>query len=398
MRRIYTSCMAISKNIDLIVYSHLRWDHVTQRPQHLISRISKHRKTIFVEEAIVDPKYKAPHAKLIVQSNNLWVYKSFFPRKYSSKKFAEILAKNLRKLKFSPRPITWYYSAAYVDLDLYIPSSLVIYDCMDELSAFNGAPKELINQEKKLLNIADVVFTGGKSLFEAKKKFNNQTFCFPSSVEAKHFEKALYMTTKLPKPIKNIPHPIVGYYGVIDERINYDLLEKIAKTNPHISFVMIGPTAKIDPHQLPQVANLYFLGQQPYQDLPGYLKAFDIAMMPFAINSATKFISPTKTLEYMAADKPIISTPIFDVKRDYSHVVQIIENSKQFSKSIEYFLNEKKADRNKRSIAQRKIIESTSWDKTAKSMQEIFLQVLNQKLALKNSLSTQSSISTLAYE
>jgi glycosyltransferase involved in cell wall biosynthesis len=390
--------MDISKYSNLIVYSHLRWDHVTQRPQHLITRLSKNRKTVFVEEPIIDSKYKKPFYKLLPQSRNLWVCKTYFPRKYSTKKFSEILTRSFKRLKISQLPITWYYSAAYIELALFIPSGLVVYDCMDELSAFNGASNDLINQEKKLLNLADVVFTGGKSLYEAKRKYNKNTYCFPSSVEAKHFQKALYLTTRIPKAIASIPHPIVGYYGVIDERIDYKLLETISKSNPKVSFVMIGPTAKIDPKQLPNVSNLFFLGQQPYKHLPGFLKAFDIAMMPFALNAATKFISPTKTLEYMAAAKPIISTPIFDVKRDYSQVVQIVDSSKQFTKSIASFLTENKSAKNKRNQIQQRIVDTTSWDKTAKTMENIFLQALQKKLSATKTVLSPSAISILAYE
>ncbi|RZJ24383.1 MAG: glycosyltransferase family 1 protein, partial [Flavobacterium sp.] len=239
----------------------------------------------------------------------------------------------------------------------------VVYDCMDELSLFKGAPQALIDQEKYLLASADIVFTGGKSLYESKKQMHKNVYCFPSSVDEAHFAKAANGIA-VPADIAGISSPIVGYFGVIDERIDLELIRETAQKLPRISFVMIGPLAKIDDADLPREHNIQYLGMKSYEELPGYLKAFSIAMMPFALNDATKFISPTKTLEYMAAGKPIISTKIKDVERDYSHCVSLVETPAEFCAAIVNILKqtpEIKSD-------YKEILRNTSWDSTAERM------------------------------
>jgi glycosyltransferase involved in cell wall biosynthesis len=267
--------------------------------------------------------------------------------------------------------IVWFYSAMFIDILPRLNASLVVYDCMDELSAFKGAPPQLISKEKQLLTIADVTFTGGKSLFESKKKIADNVYCFPSSVDQKHFEKSLKKDTEIPEDIKHLDKPVVGFYGVIDERIDLELLENIAKAMPEVSFVMIGPVVKINENDLPKQKNIHYLGGKKYQELPAYLKGIDIAMMPFALNESTKFISPTKTLEFMAAYKPIISTPIYDVVRDYKNEVAIVKNTEEFVEAIKKYMNETKAQKTKRVALMKAVLKRTSWDNTVDQMENI---------------------------
>lgn len=351
---------------DMVVFCHLRWGFVYQRPQHLISRMAKTNKILFVEEPIGFNEGEENEYELEIINDNLHVMK---PKVKDIASIKKILIPFLKNSKISTG---WFYSAAFSPLLETLEFDTIIYDCMDELSLFKGASPELISQENYLLSKADIVFTGGKSLYESKNKNHNNVYCFPSSVDRKHFEKANLEETKLPQDMEKIKKPIVGYFGVIDERINLDLLQKTAQLQPKVSFVMIGPLAKIGEEDLPREENIHYLGMKSYEDLPAYLKGFDMAMMPFALNDATRFISPTKTLEYMAAGKPIISTAIKDVERDYSHCINIIETAEEFSQAIENLWHVHQPDV---SGDYNEILSNTSWDNTANKMQTIIKTV-----------------------
>jgi glycosyltransferase involved in cell wall biosynthesis len=242
---------------------------------------------------------------------------------------------------------------------------------MDELSKFKNGSPNLPAYEKQLLQNAHVVFTGGKSLYESKKEMHDNVFCFPSSVDSAHFSKALQKETKIPRDMVTIKHPVIGYYGVIDERLDMDLLKQVSTALPDISFVLIGPVEKIHEKDIATGPNIFFLGKKSYDELPDYLKAFDVTMMPFALNEATRYISPTKTLEYMAALKPIISTPVYDVVRDYSNEVKIVRDVEEFVQAINGYLNENNEERLQREALQKKVIEQTSWDHTVAEMSAI---------------------------
>ena len=350
---------------DMVVFCHLRWDFVYQRPQHIISRLSEKYSVLLVEEPIpVDPELGRGY-ELDVVSDNLHILK---PRVDSIAEITPILK---RFLKNDSADVGWFYSAAFSVLLADFKFETIVYDCMDELSLFKGAPKELIDQEKYLLSQADLVFTGGKALFEAKNSRHSNVHCFPSSVDRAHFE-LVHTDIPVPEDIDFIPAPIVGYYGVIDERIDLELLRETAVILPYISFVMIGPLAKIGPEDLPCEKNIYYLGMKPYESLPNYLKKFDIAMMPFALNDATKYISPTKTLEYMAAKIPIISTAITDVVRDYSNCTHIIDDAGDFVTAIKSIL----LDRSDGHISQYdEILAQTSWSATVKKMDQLITSI-----------------------
>lgn len=342
---------------DMIVFSHLRWDFVYQRPQHLISRIAKHYKILFVEEPIPTKNSDENGLDLEFISPNLSVVK---PRVSSILQIPKIL----RRLNIEEIKIAWFYSPAFMEVLHCIPAQHVVYDCMDELSLFKGAPLIIKEQEEELIKIADLIMTGGVSLYEEKSKYSPYVYCFPSSVDYQHFSKSK-KDLKIPEDIQSIEKPIIGYIGVIDERIDMDLLKQTAELLPHHHFVMIGPVVKIDKKDLAQAENIHYLGMKSYDVLPNYLKAFDIAMMPFSLNDATKFISPTKTLEYMAADLPIISTAIKDVVRTYKDCVQIIHSPQSFKQAIEnHFSTENSNFKDK----YKEILQKTSWDNTASEM------------------------------
>lgn len=349
-----------SKSYDMIVFCHLRWEFVYQRPQHIISRMSKKYKVLYVEEPCL--KADTHESKLLELSPTLDVLQ---PNVNCIEEIYEVLSTYIKGNTFS---IGWFYSASFVPLLKYFYFDQLVYDCMDELTLFKGAPEKLIEQEKYLISKATVVFTGGKSLYKAKEKRHRNVHCFPSSVDQQHFAKALNGIA-VPEDIAAIPKPIVGYFGVIDERIDLTLLYETAMLRPSISFVMIGPLAKIEENELPRLKNIHYLGMKDYKELPGYIKYFDLAMMPFALNDATKYISPTKTLEYMAAHKPIVSTAITDVVTEYSHCVAIVDSKESFAEAIDAAIEDfpdpfMRFDYNT-------ILQNTSWDATAAAMQNL---------------------------
>jgi glycosyltransferase involved in cell wall biosynthesis len=367
---------------DIIVFSHLRWEFVTQRPQHLIERLAKNgREILFVEEPIEHTPSQRGTARVFRPAKNVTVIQ---PR-ISTEDFEQLaeVIEYCTPDAFSSKPILWFYSPSFVSMIDQVPHSLIVYDCMDELSQFRGAPASLVIQERHLLNKADVVFTGGKSLFDSKKELHENVYCFPSSIDKSHFEKALDADTVIPQDLARIQQRVVGFYGVIDERLDLQLIARVAELMPNVSFVLIGPVVKIDQGDLPQANNIHYLGSKSYADLPAYLKGFDAAFMPFALNEATEFISPTKTLEFMAAYKPIVSTPIYDVKRDYSKVVAITETAEEMVRGIAHYLNETSAQRLAREKLQRTIVNSTSWDKTAASMEFILSQLIKTQSQFK---------------
>jgi len=361
-------------NKPLIVFSHLRWEFVFQRPQHLLTRIAKNTKVYFIEEPITVDNGGNNQVKTFLDGN-IKVIQPIIDRANLITELLPIIKDQVLKFE-SETPNLWFYSPEFVEIIDLLDHKLVIYDCMDQLTSFKGASAQLLDQEKKLLAKADIVFTGGKSLFEEKKKFAAEVYCFPSSVNAEQFKKATAVNTLIPDDLKNISHPIVGYCGVIDERINYSLLKEVARLRPLVTFYMIGPVVKVSQDELAQEPNIIYIGSRPYEQLPNYLKGIDIAIMPFALNESTKFISPTKTLEYMAAEKPIISTPIFDVVRDYKEVVAIINTAEEFAEEIDTYLNEPQNIKQQRINKYDEILAKTSWDKTAAQM----LEIVNSKL------------------
>ena len=253
----------------------------------------------------------------------------------------------------------------------------VVYDCMDELSAFRGAPPQLIELESKLMETADLVFTGGHSLYEAKRSKHLSAHPFPSSVDVKHFGRARKIDREMPDQ-QLIGHPRIGFAGVIDERLDIELLDRLAALRPDWQFVMIGPVVKISEDELPQHDNIHYLGMKPYDQLPEYMARWDVAIMPFALNESTKYISPTKTPEYLAAGLPVVSTAITDVVRPYGEIglVRIASSPDEFAAGIEAAMQENAEDRIAR--ADEFLVEN-SWDKTFGSMCRLIDNVIMKK-------------------
>jgi glycosyltransferase involved in cell wall biosynthesis len=267
-------------------------------------------------------------------------------------------------------PVLWYYTPMSLDFTDHLKGRVTVYDCMDELSAFKGAPPELIERERTLLGKADLVFTGGYSLWEAKRSLHANAHPFPSSVDVAHFAQARADMAE-PEDQAPIPHPRVGFYGVIDERLDIALLDELAAKRPDLQLVMVGPVVKIDLATLPKHPNIHYLGPKVYDELPQYLAGWDVALMPFALNESTRFISPTKTPEYLAGGCPVVSTAIRDVVRTYgdSGVVRIAGTADEFAAAIDVALEDAK-DRDRLLRTADAVLSDMSWDKTWNEMKE----------------------------
>lgn len=337
------SC-AFMHDIDLVCFCHLRWGFVFQRPNHLLSRFSKHQRVFFIEE----PIFHEGEDKLQIENynENLFVVTPHIKAGLPEAEVHERQRKYINNLFTNmniERYFSWYYTPMALPFTDHLTPEVVVYDCMDELSAFKFAPPELTILEKELLKKADVVFTGGQSIYEAKKDAHHNIYPFPSSIDKHHFGKARTIKDD-PADQKNIKGPRFGFFGVIDERFDIELIDAVAKAKPEWQFILLGPVVKIDPATLPRYDNVHYLGGKKYEDLPDYLAGWDIAMVAFAMNESTKFISPTKTPEYLAAGKPVISTPIRDVVRPYgdNKLVHIVSNADEFIRAAEKELGKKR--------------------------------------------------------
>ncbi|MFW2829390.1 UDP-galactopyranose mutase [Sphingomonas sp. ID0503] len=308
----------------LLCFSHLRWNFVFQRPQHLMTRFAREWRVLFWEEPIYGSEAPAVDIATCAESG-VTVVTPRLPNGLS--RDAELMAlRSLLDEAIGSKPerpvLRWYYTPMMLPFSEHVATDCIVYDCMDELANFKGAPPELLPLEQRLMSQADLVFTGGYSLYEAKRDRHGAIHPFPSSVDVDHFAAARFGGAE-PQDQADIRGPRLGFYGVVDERMDLALLAEIADARPDWSLVIVGPVVKIDPRDLPQRPNIHYLGGKQYAELPAYLRGWDVALMPFAINEATRFISPTKTPEYLAGGCPVVSTPITDVIRHYGVVAAV---------------------------------------------------------------------------
>ncbi len=361
---------------DILCFSHLRWHFVTQRPQHLLTRAAAKRRVFYWEEPIWHAAGDLPlrdngelglHLEIIEESPSLWVVRPHMTKGIDGEAGQRVLLEQLMLTFAIEHFVRWYYTPMAYGFSDHLHAEATVYDCMDELTAFLGAPPNLMERERQLFAAADVVFTGGVSLYEAKRLQHGNVHAMPSSIEVAHFAQA-QKSAQDPGDQARIPHPRAGFYGVVDERFDIALLAEVARLRPNVHFIVIGPVVKIDSASLPQAANIHYLGSKTYQQLPGYLANWDVALLPFAQNEATRFISPTKTPEYLAAGKPVVSTPIRDVVRGYGDqgLVAIAATSQEFAEAIDRALAPQSSSW--RDAVARKLAE-TSWDSTWASMQ-----------------------------
>jgi glycosyltransferase involved in cell wall biosynthesis len=366
-------------SFDVLCFSHLRWNFVYQRPQHLLSRFAKHSRVFMIEEPVFGNS--AGHFELSqVPDTQLWIVTPHLTLSDAEtitkvqKKLLDLLIRSMNIQDY----IAWYYSPMALRFSEHLNPHAIIYDCMDELSAFKFAPPALKQYEALLMQKADVVFTGGHHLYEAKKHLHHNIYPFPSSIDKEHFAQARKQIHD-PQDQSTIPHPRIGFYGVVDERFNVELVKELASMRPLWHFVIIGPVVKIDESTLPKADNIHYLGSKDYKELPQYLAGWDIAMMPFALNESTKYISPTKTPEYLAGGKPVVSTSIRDVVIPYAAngLVQIADTADEFSNAIEFLLATKNDPAWLKKVDT--FLADLSWDITWQQMQNVIDQAIEKK-------------------
>jgi UDP-galactopyranose mutase len=329
----------------LLCLSHLRWNFVFQRPQHLLTRAARDHDVVLVEEPIFKPGISAPRLERHPVPEGVTVAVPVLPEGMEGDRAAAVdaqraLLDGLLAPEAGRRLIAWFYTPMALEFAGHLAPDATVYDCMDELSAFRGAPPQMLRLEQELLDRSDLVFTGGRSLYEAKRDRHPRVFCFPSSIDAAHFGEARAERSDPPDQA-GIPRPRVGFFGVVDERMDLDLVRALAERRPDWRFVMIGPVVKIEPEALPRLPNLHWLGGKSYAELPAYLSGWDAGFMPFALNESTRFISPTKTPEFLAAGLPVVSTPVLDVVRDWGEagLVDIARGAEAFADALARALN-----------------------------------------------------------
>lgn len=380
--------MIIENNItmQLVCFSHLSWKFVYQRPQHLLSRFTKKYAVYYIEEFVYSDETDG-YSKSITDGNVTVVVPHLNNSTHgqNESKRLEIILKNLFKENSIHSYVFWYYTPmALAYTDDFNPKAIV-YDCMDELSAFKFAPPALKVFEQELFGKANVVFTGGNNLYKAKKSQHQNIFSFPSSIDKAHFKSARYHE-KDAADQSAIPHPRLGFYGVIDERFDIELIRQAADAQPDWHFVLVGPVIKIDPATLPQNENIHYLGPKTYEELPLYLSGWDIALIPFAINESTRYISPTKTPEYLAGGKPVISTAITDVINPYHKLglVHIVENAEELIQTATSELS--LTDKSEWLANVDEYLSAISWDATWGRMDELMQIEIekNQNLTTEN--------------
>ena len=378
---------ASNNALPIIVHCHLRWDFVWQRPQQLFVRLAGRHRIAFIEEPLTDDgetrlAITEPFPSLVRIVPTLHRAEGL----HVDAQWAALMPHLQRAFNDHPllagrfdHAIHWFYSPMVAPAMLgKFDTAAVVYDCMDELANFRFAPPDLPAREATLLGAADVVFTGGYQLFTRKQRHHRNVHLYGCGVDLAHYAKARAPETQIPADIASLPRPILGYFGVIDERLDYGLIESLARAFDSGSVVMIGPYAKVDPATLPMRPNLHWLGQRNYADLPAYTKGFDACLMPFALNDATENINPTKTLEYMAAGKPVISTAVADVVRHFAPIVQVGDTHKEFIALAAQACSQPDAELIARGI---KRAGGATWDAIVEAMREHVLAAVRSRQA-----------------
>jgi glycosyltransferase involved in cell wall biosynthesis len=372
-----TAARSLKKRDDLpvFVHCHLRWDFVWQRPQQIFSRLAAHHPITFIEE----PMWQGSARRLEISEPYPNVVRLVPVLRADERtddidtQYAAVLPLLRRALsehsvlrrRFGS-PIQWFYSpmVAPYFLDGF-DATATVYDCMDELSQFRFAPSCLREREQLLISRADVVFTGGYQLYQSKSRYHSNVHFYGCGVDADHFSKARQPDTEVPAEVARLQRPVFGYFGVIDERLDYALLAQIAQEMPDASIVMVGPFAKVEQESLPNFPNIHWLGQRAYTDLPALVKSFDVCLMPFALNDATQYINPTKTLEYMAAGKPVVSTAVPDVLHHFTPIVDVALTAEEFIAAIQRAARSPRAELIKQGIDR---ANRASWDSIVNAM------------------------------
>lgn len=355
----------------LLCFSHLSWNFVYQRPQHLLTRFAKEYQVFYFEE----PRLGDSDRYTVNVQDGVYIVELLISGydDFTNRRIQNLILKVLSEYQITDY-ISWYYTPMALQFTNELQPQKVIYDSMDELSAFRFAPPQLLQLEEDLFRMADVVFTGGNSLYQAKKHKHHNIHAMPSSIDKSHFEKARSFQEE-PADQSSIGFPRLGFFGVVDERFDIELLRNASSTRPDWQFIIIGPVVKISPDDLPTAKNIHYLGSKKYSELPSYISHWDIAMILFALNESTQFISPTKTPEYLSAGKPVISTAIKDVVQPYGNaaLVKIVDDTDSFITAAEEIMTDPDRDHWLRTVDH--FLEDESWDHTFSRMNTLINNV-----------------------
>ena len=351
----------------LLCLSHLPWDLVLQRPHHLLRRAAQTWRVVYFEEPRFEPSSPdLPRLERREGHEGVEVAIPVLPLWDGVPGSVERMQRPLLDALLADigQPdMVWYYTPLAQAFAGHLSPRLTVYDCMDELSAFKDASPQMLLEERRLLRCADLVFTGGCSLHETKRGLHSDIHCFPSSIDVSHFAVARACSLAEPPELADLPRPRIGWFGVVDERMDLQLLDECAARRPDWSFVMVGPVVKLHPSELPRSPNIHWLGRRSYAELPAHLAHWDAGFMPFAINEATRFISPTKTPEYLAAGVPVVSTAITDVVRPWGQegLVDIAGDAEEAVAALDRVMLRSRASWLER-VDQH--LDRISWDKT----------------------------------
>jgi glycosyltransferase involved in cell wall biosynthesis len=396
--------LEFSKKAPIVALCHLSWDWVWQRPQQFLSRLAKTHPVLFVETYCAEVERTTVRLNSAEGHPNVTICQIHLPTsRWSDGKFIDrerrralqgVMAKELHG-QFDDAILWFNDPMAVTAFAGHLDEALIVYDCMDELSQFKGAPTALLEREHELLEVADVVFCGGRKMRDKRVKINPNSYFFGTGVDCRHFGSALSPKLDVAPELASLQGPILGYFGVIDERIDYGLLAALADANPHWHVVMVGPTAKVDPTQFPQRSNLHWIGGRSYAELPALTKGFSVCLMPFALNEATEYINPTKALEYMAAGRPVVSTALDEVKTNFGGVARIAQSHKEF---IELCLKEASTPSEGRVARGLRLAMENTWDAIAAKMEALVAEAVSTrwKVDAADAIATAKSQSTLS--
>jgi len=356
----------------IVTFSHLRWSPMFRRPHHIMSRLAADRDVLYVEEPVphhgeaalevvrVAPRLQVVQPRLPIGSGG------FGPEQQAA--LALALRKLLRDQGWD-RFVAWLYSPIAVVVAQALGPRAIVYDCMEQISALRFAPLELRERERELMSCADVVFAGGPSLYHTKREAHHSVYCFPNSVDMAHFAGA--KGTPEAGEQEEIPRPRLGYFGAIDDRMDLEILRALSAERPDWQIILVGPVMKIDASRLPRAANIHYMGQRSYGDLPAFLAGWDACLLPFALSAATRYLCPEKALEYMASDRPVVSTPIVDVAEPYGDIVYLGRGPVGFLEACEKALHDFGSSRSIRRALAAQVLRQTSWEETVLRMSGI---------------------------
>ena len=367
----------------LIVLAHLRWADVFQRPQQLLSRLAGRWQVWYVEEPVVSPgptHFETRHAadRLTVLVPHLAAARQApddpWPR------LAPLLARQLAAQGIE-RPVVWLTTPLAWPAVAPLAPSCIVYDGMDDLAGCRDAPPHWHDREQALLRQAALVFAPGPSLYDHWHAAHPNVHCIPSAVDVAHFAPRAPdpddADTRAAQQLQAaLPRPRLGYFGVIDERVDLRLIDTLASEHPEWQLVMVGPVVQADPQMLPSRPNIHWLGRQPHARLPGLLADWDLCLVPFVQDRSARSLSPTKVLEYMAGEKPVVSTPVQDVVMLYGHAVEIAEPGEAFVQACERVLAETGQARCRRAMEMLTTVSRHSWDRSADSVHRLIEQAL----------------------